>query len=40
MYTLKEIRKILNIQEQDRNEDSWLMVLWKQMKEMQTLHTF
>ena len=23
MYTLKEIRKILNIQEQDRNEDSW-----------------
>jgi len=23
MYTLKEIRKILNIQEQDSNEDSW-----------------
>ena len=23
MYTLKEIRKILNIQEQDPNEDSW-----------------
>ena len=23
MYTLKEIRKILNIQEQDRNKDSW-----------------
>jgi len=23
MYTLKEIRKILNIQEQDRNENSW-----------------